>query len=66
MNERLRQFERMSHIDVYALGKERERWEVVLEQFAQLIVEECAMSVDNNGRFLTYQEMANKIRKELK
>lgn len=66
MNERLRQFERMSHIDVYALGKERERWEVVLEQFTQLIVEECAMCVENNGRFLTYHEMANKVRKELK
>lgn len=66
MNSKLRQFEVMSHIDVYALGKDRERWEVVLEQFAQMIVEECALCVENNGRFLTYQDMANKVRKELK
>ena len=27
MNRRLRQFERMSGLEIYALGKDREKWE---------------------------------------
>ena len=42
MNERIRQFELESHIDVYALGKDRAKWESVLQKFAELIVKECA------------------------
>jgi hypothetical protein len=41
MNERIRIFERESHIDVYALGKDRAKWEATLEKFAELIVREC-------------------------
>jgi len=41
MNERIRQFELESHIDVYALGKDRAKWESVLQKFAELIVKEC-------------------------
>ena len=41
MNERIRQFERESHIDVYGLGLDRAKWETSLEKFAQLIVQEC-------------------------
>jgi hypothetical protein len=46
MNERIRTFERESHIDVYALGLDRAKWESILEKFAQLIVQECAGQVD--------------------
>jgi hypothetical protein len=46
MNERIRTFERESHIDVYALGLDRAKWEAILEKFAQLIVQECASQVD--------------------
>ena len=42
MNERIRQFERESHIDVYGLGLDRAKWETSLEKFAELIVRECA------------------------
>ena len=41
MNERIRQFERESHIDVYGLGLDRVKWEASLEKFAELIVKEC-------------------------
>jgi len=46
MNERIRTFERESHIDVYALGLDRAKWEASLEKFAELIVRECAGRVD--------------------
>jgi hypothetical protein len=42
MSELIKQFEKESHIDVYALGKDRAKWEAVLEKFAELIVQECA------------------------
>jgi hypothetical protein len=32
------------------------------EKFAQLIAEDCASIVDNQGRFLTYLALAKKIR----
>jgi hypothetical protein len=42
MKNLIRQFEVESHIDVYGLGKDRDKWEAVLEKFAELIVRECA------------------------
>ena len=41
MNEKIRLFERQSGIDVYGLGKDRDKWEHKLEQFSELIVREC-------------------------
>jgi hypothetical protein len=41
MNDLIRKFERESYIDVYALGKDRAKWEAALEKFAELIVGEC-------------------------
>jgi hypothetical protein len=41
MKNLIRQFEVESHIDVYGLGKDRDKWEAVLEKFAELIVREC-------------------------
>jgi hypothetical protein len=46
MNERIRTFERESHIDVYALGLDRVKWEATLEKFVDMIVQECAGQVD--------------------
>jgi len=46
MNERIRTFERESHIDVYALGLDRVKWEATLEKFVDMIVQECASQVD--------------------
>ena len=41
MNERIRNFAKESHLDVYGLGKDRDQWEATLEKFAELIVREC-------------------------
>jgi hypothetical protein len=46
MNERIRTFERESHIDVYALGLDRVKWEATLEKFVDMIVKECAQVAD--------------------
>jgi len=41
MNERIRNFAKESHLDVYGLGKDRDQWEATLKKFAELIVREC-------------------------
>ena len=40
MNKRIRDFVRESHLDVYGLGKDRDKWEHTIEKFAELIVKE--------------------------
>jgi hypothetical protein len=40
--ERIREFVRESRLDVYGLGKDRDKWEYAVEKFAELIVKECA------------------------
>jgi hypothetical protein len=45
MNERIREFARQSHLDVYGLGKDREKWESTLEKFAELIVRDLIDSM---------------------
>ena len=40
MNERLREFERASGLDIYGLGARREKWEKALEKFAILVIED--------------------------
>jgi len=57
MNERIRQFARESHIDVYGLGKDRESWEAVQEKFAELIVKECARLADNSPQYIDGREI---------
>lgn len=42
MNERLREFERASGLEIYGLGAKRVPWEAAMERFAELIVRECA------------------------
>jgi hypothetical protein len=41
MNNQLREFERASRLDIYGLGKDRNKWEASLDKFAELIVQEC-------------------------
>ena len=47
MNERIKQFERDSHLDVYALGLDRAKWEDVLQRYTEMIVQECIGVVEN-------------------
>jgi hypothetical protein len=46
MNKLIRNLERESGIDVYGLGKDRAKWESVVERFAESIVRECADWID--------------------
>jgi hypothetical protein len=54
MNELIKQFEKESHIDVYALGKDRAKWEAVLKKFAELIVRECIDIAQDRANFPGY------------
>jgi hypothetical protein len=46
MNERLRQFEKESKLEIFGLGARRVPWEAALEKFAELIVQECLKKVE--------------------
>ena len=51
MNERLREFERASGLDIFGLGAKRVKWEAALEKFAELMVAECQqVSLKNSHR----------------
>lgn len=48
MNDKLRQFERESKLEIFGLGAKRIPWEAALEKYAELIVEECATVIEKN------------------
>ena len=45
MNERLRQFEKESKLEIFGLGARRVPWEAALEKYAELIVRECCLAL---------------------
>ena len=45
MNDKLRQFEKESKLEIFGLGARREIWERALEKYAELIVRECANEI---------------------
>ncbi len=47
MNEKLRQYEKESGLEIYGLGTRRVKWEATMEKFAELIVRECAQTVEH-------------------
>jgi hypothetical protein len=46
MNKRIRELVRESHLDLYGLGKDRDKFEHAIEKFAELIVAECMTLVN--------------------
>ena len=60
MNERIREFARTSHLDVYGLGKDRAKWEDTLEKFAESIVQECMNVLDPGEHQLIARFQARK------
>lgn len=55
MNERLRQFEKESGLEIYGLGARRDKWEAALEKYAELIIRDCdqyARSTWEHGELL--------------
>ena len=47
MNNLLKQFERESNLDVYALGLDRAKWESKLERYTDLVVRECLSNMED-------------------
>jgi len=47
MNKRLREFERESKLEIFGLGAKRIPWEAALEKYAELIVAECLLKIEN-------------------
>ena len=54
MNERIREFERSSGLEIYGLGKDRVKWEAAMEKFAELIVRECIDVAFDRGDNVDY------------
>jgi UDP-N-acetyl-D-mannosaminuronic acid transferase (WecB/TagA/CpsF family) len=48
MNEKLRQFEKESKLEIFGLGARREVWEKALEKFAELIVKEMLVTCEEH------------------
>ena len=49
MNDKLRQFERESKLEIFGLGAKRHIWEAALEKYAELIVKECCQKLEDDG-----------------
>ena len=50
MNDKLRQFEKESKLEIFGLGARRDKWEKALEKYAELIVKECLQVINQpNG-----------------
>jgi hypothetical protein len=60
MNKRLRQFERESGLEIYGLGARREKWEVVMAKFAELIVNECNEINKQELAFNAFERLTNR------
>jgi hypothetical protein len=46
VNQRLREFEKSSGLEIYGLGAKRPRWEAALEKYAELVVNECCQALN--------------------
>jgi hypothetical protein len=47
MKSKIRFFASQSHLDVYSLGRDRAKWEDVLQRYTELVVQECVGVVEN-------------------
>ncbi len=63
MNERLRQFERASGLDIFGLGARRDKWEAALEKYAELVAKDCA-DICNKIYFERYPDAEDRERSE--
>lgn len=64
MNTKIRNFEKQSGLEVYGLGLDRTKWESTVENFARLIIEECATIAEQaSGYRLPASSYGDLIRK---
>lgn len=53
MNERINTLVKNSGLEIYSLGKDKEKWYSTVEKFAELIVKDCAgvyEAIDNGNK----------------
>jgi hypothetical protein len=50
MHDKIREFERLSGLEIYGLGKDRAKWEAVVKKYTELVVRECADVADKYVR----------------
>jgi hypothetical protein len=46
MNEKIREFERQSGLEIYGLGKDRTKWKAAVKKYTELVVKECIDALD--------------------
>ena len=61
MNDRIRDIERQSGIELYGLGKDRSKWQQRLEKFSELLIKETMKVVANNLPSNTYLDVADAV-----
>jgi len=49
MNERLKEFEKQSKLEIYGMGARKEMWNPAVEKFAGLVTSDCIQTLRNNG-----------------
>lgn len=47
MNDKIRQFERESGLEIYGLGARRDKWEAVITKFAELVEQDVIERLKN-------------------
>lgn len=65
MNERIKQFVKESHLDVYGLGKDRVKWESTVERFSEMLLQDIMSICEEMGdRGMDGHYCVDKIRRE--
>jgi hypothetical protein len=65
MNERIKQFVKESHLDVYGLGKDRVSWESTVERFSELLLQDVMSICEEMGdKGMDGHYCVDKIRRE--
>lgn len=61
MNERIREFEKASGLDVYGLGAKTVSWEATLERFTALIVARVLDEVEQRAYYTGDRNWSNEL-----
>jgi hypothetical protein len=65
MNERIKQFVKESHLDVYGLGKDRVSWESTVERFSEMLLQDVMSICEEQGdKGMDGHYCVDKIRRE--
>ena len=62
MNNKLRQFEKESKLEIFGLGARRDIWEQALEKYAELIVKDCIDINKQELSFSAFERLMNKYK----